>query len=60
MTSREPKRKRVYGRHVRPMLTRKPAVLLAIREQHGSAIMAAINGALNPEEYLKLEKLSEH
>lgn len=45
---------------IKPMLVRKPSVLLAIRDQHGSAIMAAINGALNVEEYLKLEQLSEH
>jgi hypothetical protein len=45
---------------MKPMLTRKPSVLLAIRDEHGSAIMAAINGAVNVEEYLKLEALSEH
>jgi len=42
------------------MLVRKPSVLLAIRDHHGNAIMAAMNGAVNVEEYLKLEALSEH
>lgn len=48
------------GQRIRPMTIRKPSVLLKIRDQHGSAIMAAINGAVNAEEYLKLEQLSEH
>lgn len=42
------------------MTVRKPSLLLAIREQHGSALMAAINGAVNAEEYLKLEQWAEH
>jgi hypothetical protein len=41
--------------HVRP--TKK---LIAIRDEHGSPILAAINGAVNAEEYLKLEQLREH
>ena len=46
---------------MKPMLVRKTPVLLAIRDQHGgSPILAAINGAVNAEEYLKLEALSEH
>lgn len=42
------------------MPVRSTKKLLEIREQHGSAILAAINGAVNAEEYLKLEQLSEH
>jgi hypothetical protein len=64
MSGYKPKRPetglRKRGSHLRPMLTRKPSVLLAIREQHGSTLLAAINGAVNSEEYLKLEAWNEH
>lgn len=58
----KPKRAATITRpsHMKPMLLRKPSVLLAIRTQHGSALLAAINGALNVEEYLKLEQFREH
>lgn len=60
---RKLRERRQYEGHqgeLQPMTVRKPSVLLAIREQYGSAVLAALNGAVNAEEYLKLEALSEH
>lgn len=31
-----------------------------VRHQHGTPFMAAASGAINAEEYLKLEKLGDH
>lgn len=45
---------------IQPMATRSMRELREIRDSHGSAVAAALNGALNVEEYLKLEALSEH
>lgn len=40
---------------IKSMRVRPAKTLMAIRNEHGSAFGAALNGALNAEEYLKLE-----
>jgi len=59
---------RVFGRGklngartlpVQPMRVRSYCQLAAIRATHGSAFGAALDGAINAEEYLKLEKCDD-
>jgi hypothetical protein len=47
-------------RETRKLPLRPAAELRHIEREYGSACMAAFDDQLSPEEYLKLEALSEH
>lgn len=45
---------------IQPMRVRPVETLRRVRNLHGSAVRAALDGAINVEEYMRLEALNEH
>jgi hypothetical protein len=45
---------------LKPVKTRPIEELIALRDQYGSPLAAAMAGEINHDEYLRLEKLNEH
>lgn len=55
-----PRKFRKLSGELKKMKVRPMSELNAIRDRYGSPVMAAMLEQINPEEYLKLEQLSEH